>query len=97
MMDAEWILQGSEQAVFRLRELYQRHGYLPYKMSKFEEYDLYVRNKSFLVSEQILTFTDMDGKLMVLHCSRSLGGVVCSADARAVGFAGAGCPAFFGP
>ena len=66
MMDAEWILQGSEQAVFRLRELYQRHGYLPYKMSKFEEYDLYVRNKSFLVSEQILTFTDMDGKLMAL-------------------------------
>ena len=38
-----------------------------------------------------------DGKLMVLHCSRSLGGVVCSADARAVGFAGAGRPAFFGP
>ena len=27
MMDAEWILQGSEQAVFRLRELYQRHCY----------------------------------------------------------------------
>ena len=36
-----------------------------------------------------------DGKLMVLHCSRSLGGVVCSPDARAVGFAGAGRPAFF--
>ena len=27
----------------------------------------------------------------------SLGGVVCSPDARAVGFAGAGRPAFFGP
>lgn len=66
MMDTQWILQGSEQAVFRLRELYQRHGYLPYKMSKFEAYDLYVRNKNFLVSEQVLTFTDLDGKLMAL-------------------------------
>ena len=38
-----------------------------------------------------------DGKLMVLHCSRSLGGVVCSPDARAAGFTGAGIPALFGP
>ena len=35
-------------------------------MSKFEEYDLYVRNKDFLVSENIITFTDVDGKLMAL-------------------------------
>ncbi len=65
-MDTEQILQGGEQVLSHLRELYQRHGYLPYKMSKFEEYDLYVRNKSFLVSEQVLTFTDLDGKLMAL-------------------------------
>ena len=65
-MDTQQILQGGELAVFRLRELYRRHGYLPYQMSKFEAYDLYVRNKSFLVSEQILTFTDLDGKLMAL-------------------------------
>ena len=56
----------SEEVVLRLRELYRRYGYLPYKMSKFEEYDLYVRNKSFLVSDNILTFTDIDGKLMAL-------------------------------
>ena len=55
-----------EEVVLRLRELYRRYGYLPYKMSKFEEYDLYVRNKSFLVSDNILTFTDIDGKLMAL-------------------------------
>ena len=60
-MDAELLLKNEERAVFRLRELYRRHGYLPYKMSKFEEYDLYVRNKSFLVSDHILTFTDVDG------------------------------------
>ena len=65
-MDAELLLKNEERAVFRLRELYRRHGYLPYKMSKFEEYDLYVRNKSFLVSDHILTFTDVDGKLMAL-------------------------------
>lgn len=56
----------SERVVRQLRELYRRYGYLQYKMSKFEPYDLYVRNKSFLVSEDILTFTDADGRLMAL-------------------------------
>ena len=56
----------AEQAVRQLRELYRRYGYTQYKMSKFEPYDLYVRNKSFLVSEDILTFTDADGRLMAL-------------------------------
>lgn len=59
-------LKNDERAEFRLRELYRKYGYTQYKMSKFEEYDLYVRNKSFLVSENILTFTDTDGKLMAL-------------------------------
>ena len=35
-------------------------------MSKFEEYDLYVRNKDFLVSDSIITFTDTNGKLLAL-------------------------------
>ena len=55
-----------EQAVFALRTLYEQYGYAPYKMSKFEEYDLYVRNKDFLISEGVITFTDTDGKLMAL-------------------------------
>lgn len=59
-------MPSAEQAAPRLRELYRQYGYLPYKMSKFEEYDLYVRNKSFLNSPDILTFTDLDGKLMAL-------------------------------
>lgn len=50
----------------QLRELYYQHGYLPYRMSKFESYDLYVRNKRFLLSDNILTFTDTDGRLMAL-------------------------------
>ena len=60
------VLRPDERAGLRLRELYRRHGYQPYHMSKFEPYDLYARNKSFLVSENILTFTDTDGRLMAL-------------------------------
>lgn len=60
------IWRPDERAGLALRELYHRRGYLPYRMSKFEPYDLYVRNKSFLVSENILTFTDTDGRLMAL-------------------------------
>ena len=41
-------LKPEERAVYALRELYRSYGYLPFKMSKFEEYDLYVRNKDFL-------------------------------------------------
>ena len=59
-------LRREEQAVFALRGLYEGYGYAPYKMSKFEEYDLYVRNKEFLISDGVITFTDTDGKLMAL-------------------------------
>ena len=62
----ESVLKYEEKAVYGLRSLYRRYGYLPYKMSKFEEYDLYVRNKDFLVSDHIITFTDTDGKLLAL-------------------------------
>lgn len=60
------ILKSEERAVFRLRDLYRRYGYTCFKMSKFEEYDLYVENKEFLVSDRVITFTDTDGKLMAL-------------------------------
>ena len=59
-------LGAGERAIYKLRDLYEGFGYSQYKMSKFEEYDLYVRNKSFLVSDHIITFTDTDGKLMAL-------------------------------
>jgi len=61
----EKLLKREERAVFALRELYSAHGYSYYKMSKFEEYDLYVENKDFLVSDGIISFTD-GGKLMAL-------------------------------
>lgn len=65
MMDGK-LLKNEERAVFSLRALYRQYGYLPFKMSQFEEYDFYMRNKDFLVSERIITFNDTDGKLLAL-------------------------------
>ena len=60
------VLDPVEKIIFTLRSLYRSFGYHKYRMSKFEEYDLYVRNKDDLVSEGIITFTDTTGKLMAL-------------------------------
>jgi len=60
------LIKPEERTVFSLRALYEKFGYTQFKMSKFEEYDLYVRNKDFLVSDNIITFTDTNGKLMAL-------------------------------
>lgn len=59
-------LKPDEKAIYDLRALYLRHGYRHYKVGKFEEYDLYAANKSFLKGDSILSFTDTDGKLMAL-------------------------------
>ncbi len=59
-------LTTQERILFELRELYLDYGYRPYKVGKFEEYDLYMRNKKFLASEQVLTFSDTNGKLKAL-------------------------------
>ncbi len=60
------VLENDEKAIYSLRSLYKRYGFAKYKMSKFEEYDFYVRNKDFLISDNIITFNDSDGKLMAL-------------------------------
>ena len=60
------VLRNEERVAFALRGLYRSYGYLQYRMSKFEEYDLYVRNKSYLPAEHIITFPGSDGKLMAL-------------------------------
>ncbi len=65
-MSLDLVLRDDERAIFSLRALYGKYGYTQYKMSKFEEYDLYALNKQFLVSDNIITFTDTDGKLMAL-------------------------------
>ena len=66
MLFDESVLDETEKIIYALRALYLRYGYSLYRMSKFEEYDLYSRNKDFLVSDAVITFTDTDGKLMAL-------------------------------
>ena len=59
-------LRRAEAATLRLRGLYESYGYRKYRMGRFEEYSLYVANKSFLLGENVPTFTDLDGRLMAL-------------------------------
>lgn len=66
MLTEDNILRNEEQAIFALRGLYRRYGYERYKMSRFEEYELYVRNKDFLVSDEVITFTDRNGRLLAM-------------------------------
>lgn len=66
MNPMEYPLKPEERVLFALRALYERYGYRQFKMGKFEEYDLYARNKDFLISDGVITFTDTDGRLMAL-------------------------------
>jgi len=66
MQNNELFLSFNEKVMFSLRSLYSSYGYSQYKMSRFEEYDLYARNKDFLISDSVITFTDTSGKLMAL-------------------------------
>lgn len=66
MNTSDLSLSFNEKVIFKLRKLYSKHGYSQYKMSKFEEYDLYARNKDFLISDSVITFTDTNSKLMAL-------------------------------
>ncbi len=59
-------LQPKERASFALRSLYETAGCRKYHMGRFEEYSLYQENRSFLSSEQVITFTDLDGRLLAL-------------------------------
>ncbi|MCR5025164.1 MAG: ATP phosphoribosyltransferase regulatory subunit [Lachnospiraceae bacterium] len=52
--------------ISELNSLYKRYGYRQFKMTNFETYDLYADNRDFLRSNQVITFTDLDGSLMAL-------------------------------
>ena len=75
-------LKYEESTVFALRSLYSKYGYSQYKMKKFEEYDLYVKNKDFLISDSVITFTDTNGKLMALKPDVTLSIVKSSKDIK---------------
>ncbi len=63
-----------------LRSLYAENGYTQFRMSKFEEYELYMKNKEFLASGGIITFTDTNGKLLALKPDVTLSIVKNSKD-----------------
>ncbi len=82
MNEFDFVLSVEERAVFKLRSLYKKYGYTQYRMSKFEEYDLYAKNKEFLVSDNVITFTDTDGKLLALKPDVTLSIIKNDKDTR---------------
>ena len=50
----------------RLQALYAGCGYQPFRVKKFERYELYSENRRFLTTEKVLTFTNTDGRLMAM-------------------------------
>lgn len=61
------VLTLNELYGLKLRKLYHSYGYKHKTMSRFEDYDFYAKHKDFLTSQNILTFTDINGRLMALR------------------------------
>lgn len=59
-------MRPDERAALMLRRLYESRGFRQVRPGKFEEHALYVENKNFLQSDQIISFMDMDGRLLAL-------------------------------
>ena len=64
--DVTSALRREEKITLALRALYEQYGFRKYRMGKFEEYELYMENKNFLKNPNIITFHDLDGRLMAL-------------------------------
>lgn len=59
-------LKKQEEVERSLARLFSAYGYKRYRMGNFEEYSFYLKNKNFLSSDKIITFNDLDGRLMAL-------------------------------
>ncbi len=82
MNNLDRIIKSDERAILELRALYKSFGYSQFKMSRFEEYDLYVRNKDFLLSDEVITFTDSNGRLLALKPDVTLSIIKNSTDEK---------------
>ena len=60
------MLRPQEQVSLRTRLLFEREGFRQYHMGRFEEYGLYQEHRRVLASAQVITFTDLDGRLLAL-------------------------------
>lgn len=79
MADKFNFLYNDELTVLKLRSLYENCGFKKFRMSKFESYDFYAKNKDFLVGNRIITFSNLNGKLMALKPDVTLS-IVKNAD-----------------
>ncbi|OTN76163.1 ATP phosphoribosyltransferase [Enterococcus sp. 8G7_MSG3316] len=61
------ILRPEERIALQLRELYEHRHFHLFRLSSFEEYDLYLQNKAFLTNVDPITFTGNNGRLMALN------------------------------
>lgn len=59
-------LPKTEELCYRLRQLYEQYGFIRFSMDRMEEYAFYIENMSFLQSTHVITFSDLDGRLMAL-------------------------------
>jgi ATP phosphoribosyltransferase regulatory subunit len=62
----DW-LSREDITILKLRQLYESYGYIKYKMRAFEDYELYLDNKSFLNDQNIITFNDVNGRVLALR------------------------------
>ena len=65
-LDATKALRREEKITLELRMLYEQYGFRKYRMGKFEEYELYTENKNFLKNPNIITFHDLDGRVLAM-------------------------------
>ncbi|MDO4549020.1 MAG: ATP phosphoribosyltransferase regulatory subunit [Clostridia bacterium] len=66
MCQAKFDMKRDEEVVWNIRDMFEKRGYRKYRMGKFEAYDLYLENKGFLKDRQIITFNDVDGRVLAL-------------------------------
>ena len=59
-------LRREERIALELRALYERYGFCKYRMGAFEEYELYAENKRFLKNPNVITFHDLEGRVMAM-------------------------------
>lgn len=64
--DSDTLRYDPAELASDLCALYGDAGYRKFRMRKFEEYSLYLENKNFLVSEHVLAFNGLDGRLLAL-------------------------------
>jgi ATP phosphoribosyltransferase regulatory subunit len=80
------ILTKEEKLKLSLRAIYESHGFKKAVINRFEPYDLYMDNKSFLNTDKIISFMDLDGRLLSLKPDVTLSIVKKMPDEKLKGF-----------